>query len=162
MTQHTDPRWLDAREFRAWRGFVDMHAAVSRALARQLQRDTDLSLSDYSVLVTLSETESGSLRSFAIAEELQWEPSRLSHQLRRMEARGLLERRPCPDDRRGVIISITPEGRRAIDEAAPLHVAEVRRVFIDHLDDEHLDALADAASRIVGGRDPSALEPTTP
>lgn len=125
-----------------------MHALVNRALAGQLQRDTDLSLADYGILVTLSEAEGGELRSFAIADILQWEASRLSHQLRRMEARGLVERRACPEDGRGVNISITPTGRLAIDGAAPLHVAEVRRVFLDHLDEEHLDALADAAERI--------------
>ncbi|HET8930422.1 MAG TPA: MarR family transcriptional regulator [Acidimicrobiales bacterium] len=142
--------WLDEREQRAWRGFLDMHALVNRSLASQLQRDTDVSLADYAVLVTLTESDEGQLRSFAIAESLQWEASRLSHQLRRMRARGLVERRPCPEDRRGINVAITPAGREAIDAAAPLHVAEVRRVFIDHLDDTHLDALADAADRVRG------------
>lgn len=144
--------WLDEREQRAWRGFVDLHATVNRALAAQLQRDSDLSLADYGVLVTLTEADEGELRSFAIAEKLQWEASRLSHQLRRMEARGLVERRSCPEDRRGVNIAITPTGRRAIDGAAPLHVAEVRRVFIDLLDDTHLDVFADAADRVLSAR----------
>jgi DNA-binding MarR family transcriptional regulator len=140
--------WLDEREQRAWRGFVDMHAAVNRALSAQLQRDSDLSLADYAVLVALTEADEGELRSYAIAEKLQWEASRLSHQLRRMEARGLIERRSCPEDRRGVNIAITEAGRRTIERAAPLHVAEVRRVFIDHLDESQLDALVGAADRI--------------
>ncbi len=140
--------WLDEREQRAWRGFLDLHAIVNRALAAQLQRDSDLSLADYGVLVTLSEAEEGELRSFAIAEKLQWEASRLSHQLRRMEARGLVERRSCPEDGRGVNIAITEAGRCTIAKAAPLHVAEVRRVFIDQLDDAQLDTLAEAADRI--------------
>jgi len=152
-----ETEWLDEREQRAWRGFLDMHATVNRALAAQLQRDTDLSLADYGILVTLSEADEGQLRSFAIAEKLQWEASRLSHQLRRMEARGLVERRSCPEDRRGVIIAITEAGRCAITKAAPLHVAEVRRVFIDRLDDAHLDALVDAADRIRA----TPAEPTT-
>ncbi len=146
--------WLDEREQRAWRGFLDLHATVNRALAAQLQRDSDLSLADYAVLVTLTEADEGELRSFAIAEKLQWEASRLSHQLRRMEARGLVERRSCPEDRRGVIIAITEAGRRAIDAAAPLHVAEVRRVFIDRLDDGELDALASVAERVRGAATP--------
>lgn len=145
-----ESQWLDEREQRAWRGFLDMHALVNRSLATQLQRDTDLSLADYGVLVTLSEANEGELRSFAIADILQWEASRLSHQLRRMEVRGLIERRSCPEDRRGVNIAITEAGRCAIAKAAPLHVAEVRRVFIDRLDGAHLDALADAAERVRG------------
>ncbi len=146
----SDTAWLDDREQRAWRSFLDTYAVVNRALAAQLQRDTDLSLADYGVLVALTESESGELRSFAIAETLQWEASRLSHQLHRMEKRGLVERRSCPEDRRGVNIAITAAGRRAIGEAAPLHVAEVRRVFIDHLDTAHLDALIDLAAMVVG------------
>lgn len=134
--------WLDDREQAAWRAFVGLQNYVDGALRRQLQRDGDLSLSDYEILVCLSESETGELRSFQIAEALQWEASRLSHQLRRMDDRGLLERRNCPEDRRGVTVVLTPTGRTAIEAAAPLHVAEVRRVFIDRLAPGQLDALA--------------------
>ena len=158
MMAAAESQWLDEHEQRAWRGFLDMYAHVNRSLATQLQRDTDLSLADYAVLVTLTEADEGELRSFAIAEILQWEASRLSHQLRRMESRGLVERRSCPEDGRGVNIAITPAGLKAIDAAAPLHVAEVRRVFIDHLDDTHLDALADAADRIRTAASASAAD----
>ena len=145
----TEVRWLNEREQRAWRGFLAMHGQVDRALATQLQRDTDLSSADYGVLVTLSESEAGELRSFTIAETLQWEASRLSHQLRRMERRGLVERRGCPEDRRGVNIAITPAGRCAIDAAAPLHVAEVRRVFIDRLDEGEIKFLVELADKLL-------------
>lgn len=141
--------WLDAREQRAWRGFLQMHAVVTRALRTQLQFDSELSLADYEVLVCLSEAESGRLRSYQIAEHVQWEPSRLSHQLRRMEARGLVARAECPEDGRGMTTSITPMGEAAITRAAPLHVREVRRVFIDRLGREQLDMLAACATAVV-------------
>lgn len=133
--------WLDDREQVAWRSFVRMQAVVDKALRSQLQADSDLSLADYEILVCLSEAESGELRSFQIADQVQWEASRLSHQLRRMDGRGLLERRSCPEDRRGLTVAITEAGRAAIDAMAPRHVAEVRRVFIDRLSPDQLDAL---------------------
>lgn len=146
-------RWLDDREQRAWRGFVRMHATVDEALARQLQTETKLSLADYAVLVALSEAPDGTLRSFEIADELQWEASRLSHQLRRMGDRGLVERQECPTDGRGKLTAITEAGRAAIVAAAPCHVAEVRRVFIDRLSDEQLDTLSEIADTVLGDPD---------
>lgn len=136
-----DPRWLDAREQAAWRAFLAMHGHVGSALRRQLQRSGELSLADYEVLVCLSESETGELRSFQIAEAVQWEASRLSHQLRRMDERGLIERRDCAEDGRGVTVTLTEHGLAAISAAAPLHVGEVRRVFIDRLDTAQLDTL---------------------
>lgn len=145
--------WLDEREQAAWRAFVRMQAVVDSALRRQLQRSGELSLADYEVLVCLSESETGELRSFQIADALQWEASRISHQLRRMDDRGLLERRNCPEDRRGVTVVLTAAGRKAIEAAAPLHVAEVRRVFIDRLSPTQLDDLAAIGTAVVAESD---------
>ena len=146
-----DSPWLDEREQQAWRAFLRLHAQVSSRLQRQLQRDCGLSLGDYGVLVNLSEAPDGRMRAFQLADALQWEKSRLSHQLRRMQARGLVDREGCQSDRRGAFVVITEAGRRAIDAAAPGHVAEVRRAFLDALSPADLDALtqmADAANRI--------------
>ena len=126
-----------------------MHAVVQDQLRRQTQRDTDLSLPDYEVLVALSEAIGGELRSYQLGELLHWEASRLSHQLRRMEGRGLLIRRSCGEDGRGITNTLTEAGRAAIEAAAPLHVAEVRRAFIDRLSDAQLDDLAELAAAIV-------------
>ncbi len=142
------PRWLDDREQAAWRAFIEMHLRLFRHLERQLQRDSDLSAPDYEVLVSLSEAPDERLRPFELCEALQWEKSRLSHQLTRMERRGLVERRSCPTDGRGSHVGLTPAGRSAIQAAAPGHVEEIRLVFVDALDPEQLDQLA-AASRII-------------
>lgn len=144
-----DTRWLDDREQRAWRGFLRMHAQVTSSLRRQMHRDTGLSYADYEVLVHLSEAPDGRLRAFQLGEALHWEKSRVSHQLSRMEARGLVARAGCPTDRRGAFIDITATGRQAIEAAAPLHVAEVRRSFFDALAPDQVDALSEIADSIL-------------
>ena len=142
------PRWLDDTEQAAWRGFLRTYLLVQDRLRRQLQRDTDLSIADYEVLVNLSEAPEGVLRSYQLGAALQWEASRLSHQLRRMEQRGLVKRWSCGGDRRGVNVALSERGRDAIEQAAPLHVAEVREVFIDALDRAQIESLISVASTV--------------
>ncbi|HEV8297656.1 MAG TPA: MarR family transcriptional regulator, partial [Acidimicrobiales bacterium] len=101
------PRWLDERENRAWRGLQQVRAQLGGRLGRQLQRDTGLSAADYEVLVNLSEAPKGRLRSYELSNALQWEKSRLSHHLTRMQRRGLVDREGCATDARGAFILIT-------------------------------------------------------
>ena len=135
-------RWLDEREARAWRSYLSLSSLIEAHLNRQLQRDAAMSDADYGVLVHLSEAPDGRLRPFELGRALRWEKSRLSHHLTRMERRGLIEREGCGVDRRGAFVVLTPAGRAAIEAAAPLHVQEVRRVFVDVLSDEELTTLA--------------------
>jgi DNA-binding MarR family transcriptional regulator len=148
----TDPvnpeHWLDEREQRAWRAFLGVHAQLTARLQRQLQRDSGLSYADYEVLVRLSEASEGRLRAFQLGDGLRWEKSRLSHQLSRMQGRGLVDRQECPTDRRGAFVVLTDAGRAAIQEAAPRHAAEVRRAFVDALDPDSIDALGDLMDRV--------------
>jgi DNA-binding MarR family transcriptional regulator len=141
--------WLDEAETEAWRGYLEMHARLFAHLDRQLQRQSDLSSADFQVLVQLSEAPEGRMRVFELAERLQWERSRLSHQLTRMEGRGLVCRQGCPSDRRGSFVELTPDGRRAIEAAAPGHVEAVRRHFVDVLDPEQLRTLADISRQVL-------------
>lgn len=143
-----DVRWLDEHEQTVWRGFLQMQRDLQARLNRQLQQDAGLSGADYEVLVNLSEAPSTRLRAFELADSMQWEKSRLSHHLTRMERRGLIRREECETDARGAFILLTADGRRAIKKAAPLHVGEVRRAFIDVLSAEQLDAL-DGITRAV-------------
>jgi DNA-binding MarR family transcriptional regulator len=140
--------WLSDDEQLAWRGFLRMHTLVQGRLRRHLQQDTDLSLADYEVLVNLSEAPEGALRSYQLAEEMQWEASRLSHHLRRMEQRGLVRRESCGNDGRGIVVVLSEDGRAAIEQAAPKHVAEVRKVFIDAFDERQLAALIELATAL--------------
>ncbi|MDA8355659.1 MAG: MarR family winged helix-turn-helix transcriptional regulator, partial [Actinomycetota bacterium] len=80
---------------------------------------------------------------------LGWEKSRLSHQVARMSGRGLVKKERCGEDRRGAFVVITETGQRAIEAAAPHHVAMVRRLFIDPLSSGQLDAITSAAEKVL-------------
>lgn len=115
---------------------------------RQLQADSKLSLSDYDVLVALSGNRDQAMRISDLAAQIGWERSRLSHQLRRMEERGLTERRPSTEDGRTSNVVLTEQGRAAIAEAAPAHVDLVRSLFFDPLPDNLLAPLTAALEHI--------------
>jgi DNA-binding MarR family transcriptional regulator len=148
-TPPTEPRWLDEREARAWRGYTRMRIELEAALNRHLSRRSGLSHADYAVLVELSEAPEGRLRAFQLGRALRWEKSRLSHHLKRMEARGLICREDCAEDARGSEVVLTAEGRAAIEAAAPAHVEDVRRLMIDHLSVEQLEALAAVSETVL-------------
>lgn len=145
-------RWLSSREERAWRALQLMHMHLDAALARQLAT-AGLSYSDYAVLVALTDRPDGRSRLFQLAELLGWEKSRLSHQVGRMAARGLVKKETCDSDRRGADVILTRRGRTAIEAAAPGHVAVVRRLFVDRLTPAQLDAVGDAAEVVLAALD---------
>lgn len=131
--------WLSAEQQRVWRAYLAVVSGLQLAMNRQLQADCGISLGDYDVLVALSER--GPLRVFELGESVAWEQSRLSHQLRRMRERGLVERRGSEDDRRGATVSLTPAGRAALRAAAPGHAELVRSVMFDGVHAEELAVL---------------------
>jgi DNA-binding MarR family transcriptional regulator len=150
VQEGAQPRWLDEREQRAWRSLQMMQARLNAALGSQLAAESDLSLADYMVLVVLTERSQGAARLFELAIDLGWERSRVSHQIARMAARGLVRKERCLSDRRGSIVVVTDAGRSAIESAAPGHVRAVRQLFIEPLSGEQLDAIAEVARRVVG------------
>jgi DNA-binding MarR family transcriptional regulator len=137
----TSTRWLDESEERAWRTFIRMQGKLAARLNRQLQADSGLSLADYEVLVHLTDTTDGRLRPFELQRAMQWEQSRMSHHLTRMQRRGLVRREECDADGRGAFIVLTAAGRRTIEAAAPGHVEAVRRLFFDGLTREQASTL---------------------
>jgi DNA-binding MarR family transcriptional regulator len=144
-------RWLDADQQRAWRAFLTMQGKLNARLNRQLQDDSGLSLADFDVLVHLTDVPGARRRVTELATALTWEKSRLSHQVARMERRGLVAREDCADDRRGAFVVLTDEGRKAIEEAAPPHVDTVRELVFDHLDPVDVASLASISERILDG-----------
>jgi DNA-binding MarR family transcriptional regulator len=144
-----DPKWLDPREERAWRAFRHASHRLSLRLQRHLLRDSGLSDADYEILAVLSGCPEGRMPAQEMAVLLQWEKSRLSHQVRRMQERGLVLREPNPDDARSAVIGLLPAGRRVIEAAAPPHVDAVRRHLIDLFTPEELDTLAALNERIL-------------
>ena len=142
-------RWLDDDEQRAWRAWLDAHARLSARLNRELQAGSGLSLSDYDVLVHLTDAAEGRVRAFELGEGLQWEKSRVSRQVTRMATRGLVARQASPEDGRGAYVTITPAGRRAIESAAPAHVELVRQLLFDGLSADQVRTLATVALSVV-------------
>jgi DNA-binding MarR family transcriptional regulator len=141
--------WLSDDEQRAWRTYLRMSSLLPAALNRQLQQDCGLTLPEYEVLVELSENPQRRLRPFQICEALNWEQSRLSHQLTRMERRGLVTRHECEADGRGAFVELTAAGACAIGTAAPQHVATVRGLVFDQLSDTQRAAFEEACATIV-------------
>lgn len=130
-----------------------MQMRLTAHLGRELAATSDLSMQDYAVLVALTDRPDGRMRLFELAHDLGWERSRVSHQATRMVRRGLVTKeKDCPD-RRGLFVIITPEGRAAIEAAAPAHVEAVRRHFVDLLTPDQLDTVGDAARKVLDALD---------
>jgi DNA-binding MarR family transcriptional regulator len=145
----TEPQWLDEAEDRAWRGYMRMRTLLHAQIVRDLARESGLSGPDYDVLSNVSEAEGRRERLAALAARMAWSRSRLSHHITRMEQRGLVTREDCDSDGRGAFVVLTDAGWRAIQDAAPGHVASVRRHFLDLLSREQLDALAEISHTVV-------------
>ncbi len=136
-------------EWDTWRSFRSMQRQLDLALERQLQRDADISAADYGVLLSLLNAPGKQLRARELGEELAWEKSRISHQVSRMEKRGLVERRECETDARGTWIGITPDGSRAVLGATREHATNLRKYFFDILSDDELVAIRSVAERVL-------------
>ncbi|MFI6905643.1 MarR family winged helix-turn-helix transcriptional regulator [Nonomuraea sp. NPDC050394] len=142
------PRWLTDTEQRAWRAHLALHKLLMHRLDRELQ-EFELSLNDYEILVNLSESPERRMRMSDLADATIQSRSRLSHQISRMEAKGLVVREDCRDDRRGTFAVLTQQGWETIQRVAPHHVASVREHFVDRLTDDQLDELDAAYTPIV-------------
>jgi DNA-binding MarR family transcriptional regulator len=143
------PLWLSPAEQHAWRSFIRVHQKLSAALVRDLQAHSKLSGADFEILVALTDAPDGRQRFQELAKAVDWEQSRLSHQITRMIKRGLVAREECAEDGRGVFVVLTPAGRKVITAAAPHHVATVRRLVIDALSPDELATLGQISQRIL-------------
>ncbi len=150
--------WLSEEEDRAWRGYRRMRALLDLQIGRDLARDSGLSDSDYDVLSTLTEAAEPIWRARDLAAQLLWSSSRLTHHVGRMERRGLVVRGACSDDGRGATVALTEQGWRALRDAAPLHVASVRRHFIDLLTPTEIRALAAISTKVITHLDEQGRE----
>lgn len=136
-------RRMTAAELATWRSLVDTNAKLGRILAAQLLQESGLSQADYQVLLALCEADGRRLRSSELAANIDWEPSRLSHHLGRMERRGLVCRGGCAGDSRGTEVSLTEDGADIVRRATPVHLKAIKKHFADALTPEQFEALAD-------------------
>jgi DNA-binding MarR family transcriptional regulator len=141
--------WLNEREMAVWRRWLRVQTELPAALGRALAQDSELSLQDFETLVVLSEAPDERLRISALADQMHWERSRLSHHLRRMAARGLVAKQDCQEDGRGSFVMLTDEGRAALEAAAPGHVRAVRGLFLEGMTDDELELLGTFLSRVL-------------
>jgi DNA-binding MarR family transcriptional regulator len=146
----TRPGRLDEQQRMLWKAYRDLYQRLASALEAQLMRDAGLSGSEYAVLVVLSHTPDGVLRARELGVELGWDPSRLSHLVRRMEKRDFVAREECAEDARGSMVRLTNAGRAAVDGVAPEHSEAVRRYFFNRLSSDELETLAAVFDRLLG------------
>jgi DNA-binding MarR family transcriptional regulator len=142
--QEPSAAWLAPEQQRAWLAYMRVQLRMTYEMNRQLQSEHDLSLGDYDVLVALSNAEDGRLQLTTLAATIGWERSRVSHHLKRMAARGLVDRCPSTIDRRATDAQLTDTGRAKLRAAAPDHVEVVRELFFAGIDEQLLPALTEA------------------
>ena len=145
-------RWLDPAEMAAWRTYIETVTDLDAALGADLA-PTGLTTGDYQVLVYLSEMDGHAVRMCDLAGKLQLSPSGLTRRLDGLVQAGWVERLPSDTDRRVMLAALTPAGLSKLVEAAPVHVASVRRRMIDLLTRDELAAVASAFGKIRAGLD---------
>ena len=149
-----DVKWLNDDELAAWVRLVAVVELLPGVLDGQLRRDADLTNFDYYVLAMLSEAPSRTLRMTELAARTNATLPRLSHVVRRLEDRGLVERAPCPWDGRATNARLTEVGWQKLQETAPGHVATVREHVIDALSPEQIGQLTEIAEALLRKLDP--------
>jgi len=141
-------RWLTDEQQAVWRSWIEAGSMLNHRLGADLQRQHDLTLVDYEILVQLSEHPERRMRMSDLAQATLASRSRLTHQVDRLVKRGLIERQECAHDRRGSFAVLTDEGWQAIVTAAPDHVDSVRQYLVDPLSPEELATLGKACQLI--------------
>ncbi len=144
----TDVRWLDEADQQVWRAYLAASQQLWDRLDDELESGAGMPLSEYEILVRLSEAPDRSLRMSQLADKVVHSRSRLTHTVARMERRGLVARRPCAEDGRGVLAELTDDGYAALEAAAPVHVQSVRRHMFDPLSSEEVEVLGRAMRKI--------------
>jgi DNA-binding MarR family transcriptional regulator len=142
------PRWLTAEQQRVWRTYLLGSAKLSERLDADLRR-FGLDLPEYEILVCLEEADDRRLRMSELADAVHSSRSRLTHTIARMEKSGMVTRSTCPTDRRGVWAELTPTGLQVLQNAAPGHVAAVRRNFVEAMRPEDYEALGRAFAAVL-------------
>jgi DNA-binding MarR family transcriptional regulator len=151
MPSTPETELLSQEELAAWRGFLRVHAALTRELDAELAAAHGLPLSSFEVLLILQRAPGGEMRMSELAASVLLSRSGLTRLVDRLVGAGLLERRQCEDDARGYNAAITAAGRQVFREARATHLTGVRERFLRHLSDEELGRLAGMWERIAPG-----------
>lgn len=137
-----EPRWLDPAQREAWLGLLRIVTLLPSALDSQMQRDAGMTNFEYGLMSVLSEQPDRTMQLKELAATAHGSLSRLSHVSSRLEKRGWVRRRKCPDNSHITLLTLTEDGMRKVRDAAPAHVDEVQRLVFDHLDEHQVQQLA--------------------
>lgn len=143
--------FVDDREMRAWRLFLEVHARLMARLESELRDETGMPLTWYDVLVQLAEAPGSRLRMQDLARRVLISKSGLTRLVDRLCAAGYLTREPDPEDGRGTLAVMTTKGRDALRDASPFHLAGVQRAFVDRLSAREVEAMGSALEHIAEG-----------
>jgi DNA-binding MarR family transcriptional regulator len=155
-------RWLTQQEREAWLRFAAVLELLPGVLDAQLSREEGLTHFDYFTLAMLSEAPHRTLRMTELAGMTNATLPRLSRVISRLESDGLVERRPCPQDRRATNAVLTELGWAKVRQAAPSHVENVRRNVLDTLTPEQVEQLSAIAAQLLRRLDPDQRMYATP
>jgi|HigsolmetaAR202D_1030399.scaffolds.fasta_scaffold00114_33 DNA-binding MarR family transcriptional regulator len=143
---------LSQTNLEIWTAYQRMGLRLDAILAQELAR-TGLSQADYEILSALLESPNDSMRAISLRCGIEWEKSRLSHQLRRMEQRGLIRREACEEDNRGAVVRITERGRELAIEAKACYEHAIQRYFVQALSEGELQQLKQISQTLLGHLD---------
>jgi DNA-binding MarR family transcriptional regulator len=157
MTKTNRP--LRGREERVWRDVARFLAVAPRLLDEDLQSGADISLSEYAVLLHLSEAETGQLRVLELADLADLSGSHMTRIIGDLARGGLVVKTRNPEDGRGIDVRITAAGLKRLRNAYPVHLASVRSRIMNQVDPKSLSRFGDVMAAIVAGleSEPEAL-----
>ncbi|WP_262264295.1 MarR family winged helix-turn-helix transcriptional regulator [Pantoea dispersa] len=133
-------------EWQAWRGYRRLAEIITGRIVREINEATGLSGPDFMILMEINRSPQGVMLQRELLEYLEWDKSRLSHQLSRMAARDLVQRSRAT--RAGISVRMTAAGSQLLATARPIHAAGVRRNFLDLLTPEDIEGLIAITGRL--------------
>jgi DNA-binding MarR family transcriptional regulator len=151
MSEVRGTRWLDADQQSSWRSFVVGITLLIDRLDADLQHDFNLSLTEYEILVRLSERPDQQMRMAQLADALAHSRSRVTHTVTRMQKAGLVTRSSSPEDGRGIVCRLTDKGYDVLSEAAHVHVGGVRDYLVDLVSPSDFQALGRVMDAVSDG-----------
>jgi DNA-binding MarR family transcriptional regulator len=144
----TTSRQQEQQQLESWVFFLRAHAAITRELSADLQREHGLTLNDYEVLLHLSHAEEGRLRRVDLAERVVLTASGITRLLEGLERAGLVSKETCASDARVSYAKLTPAGTAKLRDAAVTHLRGIDELFVARYSASELVTLADLLSRL--------------
>jgi DNA-binding MarR family transcriptional regulator len=140
---------LDGDEEALWRALVELVARLPRVLDEQFEREAKVSMTEYAVLVALSEAPDRELRMGELAEATALSRSRITRIVDDLTRRSLVTRRKCEQDARSALAALTPAGMSVLTSAYPGHLARVRALVLDHVTRSEMRTMTPVLVRVL-------------